>query len=132
MGGYGWWWLVVDGGGKCWLVVGCDGCCLVVVGGGLSWIVVVVVGVGWWWWWVVVDSLLVVGSGWWLWVVVVSRVVPHLRGECPVILPWKGLALPRQRSSRTLKTLSNCKGFYSVFFAVERFLYLRDFFYYFD
>ena len=52
----------------------------------------------------------------------------------PVIPPvhWKGVALPRQRSSRTLKTLSNCKGFYSVFSAVERFLYLRDFFYYFD
>ena len=44
-------------------------------------------------------------------------------GECPVIPPvhWKGFALPRQRSSRTLKTLSNCKGFYSVF------LVLRDF-----
>ena len=28
-------------------------------------------------------------------------------GECPVIPPvhWKGVALPRQRSSRTLKTL---------------------------
>ena len=50
-----------------------------------------------------------------------------MRG-CPVIPPvhWKGVALPRQRSSRTLKTLSNCKGFYSVFSAVERFLYLRD------
>ena len=43
-----------------------------------------------------------------------------------------GVTLPRQRSSRTLKTLSNCKGFYRVFSAVERFLYLRDFFYYFD
>ena len=55
-------------------------------------------------------------------------------GECPVIPPvhWKGVTLPRQRSSRTLKTLSNCKGFYRVFSAVERFLYLRDFFYYFD
>ena len=64
----------------------------------------------------------------------VSRVVPHLRSECPVIHPvhWKGVSLPRQRSSRTLKTLSNCKGFYRVFSAVERFLYLRDFFYYFD
>ena len=66
-----------------------------------------------------------------------SRVVPHLRGErgeCPVIplVHWKGVALPRQRSSRTLKTLSNCKCFYSVFSAVEWFLYLRDFFYYFD
>ena len=50
-------------------------------------------------------------------------------GECPVIPPvhWKGVALPRQRSSRTLKTLSNLKGFYSVFSAVERFPYLRDF-----
>ena len=30
-------------------------------------------------------------------------------GECPVIPPvhWKGVALPRQRSSRTLKTLSS-------------------------
>ena len=45
---------------------------------------------------------------------------------------WKGVALPQQRSSRILKTLSNCKGFYRVFSAVERFLYLRDFFYYFD
>ena len=55
-------------------------------------------------------------------------------GEFPVIPPvhWKGVALPRQRSSRTMKTLSNCKGFYSVFSAVERFLYLRDFFYHFD
>ena len=66
-----------------------------------------------------------------------SRVVPHLRvrgGECPVIplVHWKGVALPRQRSLRTLKTITNCKGFYSVFSAVERFLYLRDFFYYFD
>ena len=54
--------------------------------------------------------------------------------ECPIIPPvhWKGVALPRQRSSRTLKTLSNCKGFYSVFSAVERYLYLRDFFYYYD
>ena len=55
-----------------------------------------------------------------------------MRGvECPVIPPvhWKGVALPRQRSSRTLKTLSNCKGIYSVFSAVERYLYLRDFFY---
>ena len=55
-------------------------------------------------------------------------------GECPVIPPvhWKGVALPRQWSSRTLKTLSNCKGFYSVFSAVERFLGLRDFFDHFD
>ena len=54
-------------------------------------------------------------------------------GECPVIPPvhWKGVTLPRQRSSRTLKTLSNCKGFYRVFSAVERFLYLRDFLNYF-
>ena len=54
-------------------------------------------------------------------------------GKCPVIPPvhWKGDALPQQ-TSRTLKTLSNYKGFYSVFSAVERFLYLRDFFYYFD
>merc|ERR1711942_385744 len=55
-------------------------------------------------------------------------------GECPVIPPvhWKGVTLPRQRSSRTLKTSSNCKGFYRVLSAVERFLYLRDFFFYFD
>ena len=90
-----------------------------------------------WWWWVVLGGI---GSdphlhyeseeGPYL----VNRVVPHLRGECPVIPPvhWKGVALPQQRSSRTLKTLSNCKGFYSVLSAVERFLYLRDFFYYFD
>ena len=54
----------------------------------------------------------------------VSRVVPHLRGlssEYPVIplVYWKGDALPWQRSSRTLKTLSNFKGF-----TVERFLLL--------
>ena len=50
-------------------------------------------------------------------------------GECPVIPPvhWKGVALPRQRSLRTLKTLSNCKGLYSLFSAVERFPYLQDF-----
>ena len=55
-------------------------------------------------------------------------------GKCPVIPPvhWKGVALPRQRSSRALKTLYKCKGFYSIFSAVERFLYLRDFFYYFN
>ena len=55
-------------------------------------------------------------------------------GECPVSPPVhrKGVALPRQRSLRKLKTLSNCKGFYSVVCATERFLYLRDFFYYFD
>ena len=90
------------------------------------------------------------GAGrWWLWEVLVGgggcgphlhhviRIVPHLGvrgGECRVIplVHWKGVALPRQRSSRTLKAFSNCKGFYSVFSAVERFLYLRDFFYYFD
>ena len=55
-------------------------------------------------------------------------------GECPVIPPvhWNVVALPWQRSSRLLKTLSNCKGFYSVVSAVKRFLYLRDFFYHFD
>ena len=54
-------------------------------------------------------------------------------GECPVIPPvhWKGVALPQQRSLRTLKTLSIARAFI-VFSAVERFLYLRDFFYYFD
>ena len=52
-------------------------------------------------------------------------------GEYPVIPPihWNGVALPWQRSLRTLKTLSNCKGFYNVFSAVERFLYLMHFFY---
>ena len=42
-------------------------------------------------------------------------------GERLVIPPvhWKGVALPRQRLSRTLKTLSNCKGFYSVFIEVQ-------------
>ena len=56
----------------------------------------------------------------------VSRIVPHLKGECPVIPPvhWKGVVLPRQRSSRTLKTLSNCKDFYSLFSAFERLLEL--------
>ena len=59
----------------------------------------------------------------------VVKVVEVVRGECPFISPviWKGVALSRQRSSGTLKTLSNCKGFYSLFSAVERFLYLRDF-----
>ena len=57
-----------------------------------------------------------------------------MRGvECPVIPPvhWKGVALPRQRSSRTLKTLSNFKGLFSMLSAIERFLYLRDMFYHF-
>ena len=55
-------------------------------------------------------------------------------GECPLIPPvhWKVVALPRQRSSRTLQTLSNCQGLYSVLSAVERFLFLRDLFDYFD
>ena len=59
------------------------------------------------WWWVVVTPHLHFGSeeGPYL----VSRVVPHLRGE------------------RTLKTLSNCNGICSLFSAVERFTYLRDF-----
>ena len=50
-------------------------------------------------------------------------------GECPVIPPvhWKRVAFPLQRSSRTLKTLSNFKGLYSLFSAVERYPYLRDF-----
>ena len=54
-------------------------------------------------------------------------------GECPVIPPvhWKGVALPRQMSLRTLKTLSNVKGLYSLFSAVERFTYLRYFLNYF-
>ena len=54
-------------------------------------------------------------------------------GECPVILQvhWKGVNLPRQRSSRPLKTIK-FEGIYSLFSAVKRFLYLRDFFYYFD
>ena len=44
-------------------------------------------------------------------------------GECPVIPPvhWKGVALPRQRSLRTLKTLSNLMAY------IVRFLQLRDF-----
>ena len=69
-------------------------------------------------WWVVVTPLSTLG---------VSRVVPHLRGECPVIplVHWKGVALPRKRSSRTLKTFSNCKGFYSVFSAVDRSVFER-------
>ena len=61
----------------------------------------------------------------------VSKVVPHLRGErieYPVIpqVHWKGIALPWQRSPRILKNLSNFKGLYSLFSAVERFSYLRD------
>ena len=51
-------------------------------------------------------------------------------GECHVIplVHWKGVALPRQRSSRTLKTLSNFKGLFSL---VERFPYLINFLDYF-
>ena len=38
----------------------------------------------------------------------VVKVVEVVRSECPSISPviWKGVALSRQRSSRTLKTLS--------------------------
>ena len=51
------------------------------------------------------------------------------RGECPVIPPvhWKEVALPRQRSLRTLKTFYDLKGLYRLFSAVERFPYLKDF-----
>ena len=117
-----WWWVAVGG--------------VVVVDGD---------GGGWWWWWLV---MVVVGGdgGWWwppspLWTwrgpYFVSRVLPYLRGErrwvsCQSSGSLEGVALPRQRSSRTLKTSSNCKGFYSVVSAVGRFLYLRDFFFYFD
>ena len=54
-------------------------------------------------------------------------------GECPVIPPvhWKGVALPRQRSSRTLNTVSDFMGLYSLFSVIERFTYLRDFLNYF-
>ena len=50
------------------------------------------------------------------------RVVPHLRVECPVIPPvhWKGVALPRQRSSRTLRTLFNSRTY------IVGYLQLRD------
>ena len=50
-------------------------------------------------------------------------------GKFPVIplVHWKGVALPRQRSSRTIKTLYNCNGFYCLFSAVERSPHLRDF-----
>ena len=55
-----------------------------------------------------------------------SRVVPHLRGErgeYPVIPPvhLKKVALPRQRSSRTLKTFTNLSAY------IVCFLQLRDF-----
>ena len=61
-------------------------------------------------------------------------------GECPAIplVLWKGVALPRQRSSRTfsvlddlLMTLSNFKSFYSLLSAFVRFLNLRDFLFFF-
>ena len=54
------------------------------------------------------------GVGWWF---VVVRGV-----ECPVIpvVHWKGAALPRQRSSRTLKKLSNSRAY------IVCFLLLRD------
>ena len=53
----------------------------------------------------------------------VSRVVPHLRGECPVIptVHWKGVVLPRQSSSRTLKIYPIVRAF------IVGFLQLRDF-----
>ena len=49
-------------------------------------------------------------------------------GECPVIplVHWKGVALPRQRSSRTMKTLYDCNSLNCLFSAVERSPYLRD------
>ena len=45
-------------------------------------------------------------------------------GECPVIPPVhpKGVALPQQRSSRTLRALSNLRAY------IVHFLRLRDFF----
>ena len=46
-------------------------------------------------------------------------------GECPVIPPvhWKGFALPQQRSSRTLKTISNSRA-YIVCFLKSRELHI--------
>ena len=42
-------------------------------------------------------------------------------GECPVIPPvhWKGVAFPRQRSSRTLKTLANLRAYIVCFLQFE-------------
>ena len=58
------------------------------------------------------------GWCWWgFWVILLVTPISTMKGksltlgvrggECPVILPvhWKGVALPRHRSSRTLKTL---------------------------
>ena len=58
-----------------------------------------------------------------------SSVVPHLRGECPIIPPvhWKGCALPRQRSLRTLKTVSNFNVLYSLFSTVKIFSIFESF-----
>ena len=87
-----WWWVAVGG--------------VVVVDGD---------GGGWWWWWLVMVGVGGGGGWWWppspLWTwrgpYLVSRVLTLgvKGGECPVIPPvhWKGVALPRQRSSRTLK-----------------------------
>ena len=79
------------------------------------------VGGGGWGW-------VAVGGGVWRCVVMVGGVggccTLGVRGdECPVIPPvhWKGVALPRQRSSKTLKTLSNLKAY------IVGFLQLRDF-----
>ena len=45
----------------------------------------------------------------------------------PVILPvhWNGVALPLQRSFRTLRTLPNSRD--DIFSAVERYMYSRDY-----
>ena len=97
-GGGVWGWLVVFGGGWWWLV-----------GGGVGWwsaVVLVVFGDGAWW--CVVD-----GGDYG------SKEDPTMCVITPV--HWKGVALQRQRSSRTLKTLSNLRAFMVCF------LQLRDF-----
>ena len=53
----------------------------------------------------------------------VVKVVEVVRGECPFISPviWKGVALSRQRSSRTLKTLSNLQAYKFCFLQLRVF-----------
>ena len=62
----------------------------------------------------VMVLLVVGGGGWW---VVGPTPISAMEMKCPVIplVHWKGFALSRQRSVRTLKTLSNLS-------AVKRFL----------
>ena len=81
-----------------------------------------VVSVMWWWW---CDELPPSPLCMWRGPYLGSRVVPHLRGErgrvsCYSSGSLEGVSLPRQRPSRTLKTLSNSKPY------IVCFLQLRD------